>query len=100
MVIEKRAIALAASIAACACSSPPSEGADGGRTTERDARASTFDAPGAVRDDGSASAIDARVPDDERDGSIAAADFASRCSAPGVVRCVGFDDPADIAGGY
>src|SRR2546425_13001737 len=27
-------------------------------------------------------------------------DFAQRCSAPGVVKCVGFDSPSDIAGGY
>lgn len=26
-------------------------------------------------------------------------DFAARCAAPGVVKCVGFDSPADIAGG-
>jgi hypothetical protein len=25
-------------------------------------------------------------------------DFASRCAAPGVIKCVGFDDPAQIAG--
>ncbi len=28
------------------------------------------------------------------------ADFAARCAAPGVVRCIGFDSPADIAGRY
>jgi hypothetical protein len=29
-----------------------------------------------------------------------AADFQTRCQSPGVVRCVGFDTPSDIAGGY
>lgn len=29
-----------------------------------------------------------------------AADFATRCSQPGVVKCVGFDDPQDIVGGW
>jgi hypothetical protein len=27
-------------------------------------------------------------------------DFASRCAAPGVIKCVGFNMPSDIAGGY
>jgi chitodextrinase len=27
-------------------------------------------------------------------------DFASRCAQPGVVKCVGFDSPADVSGGY
>jgi hypothetical protein len=31
--------------------------------------------------------------------SASAADFAARCAAPGVVKCVGFENPAEIAGG-
>ena len=31
---------------------------------------------------------------------ISAADFNTRCTAPGVVKCVGFDAASDIAGGY
>src|SRR5687768_4595852 len=31
-------------------------------------------------------------------GPVGTADFDTRCSAPGVVRCVGFDAASDIAG--
>lgn len=36
-------------------------------------------------------------PPDSPSGSL---DFTSRCTAPGVVKCVGFDDPREIAGRY
>ena len=32
------------------------------------------------------------------DAAIVGGDFATRCAAPGVVRCLGFDAPAEIAG--
>jgi hypothetical protein len=32
------------------------------------------------------------------DGSMPASNFAARCALPGVVRCVGFDDPSVLAG--
>jgi hypothetical protein len=33
-------------------------------------------------------------------GTTGATSFAQRCSAPGVVKCVGFDSASEIAGGY
>jgi len=32
--------------------------------------------------------------------TVAGADFHARCNSPGVIRCVGFDSPIEIAGGY
>ena len=32
--------------------------------------------------------------------AVADADFATRCGSPGVLRCIGFDAPADIAGNW
>lgn len=37
-------------------------------------------------------------PPPPADAAIVGGDFATRCAAPGVIRCLGFDDAAEIAG--
>ncbi len=52
-----------------------------------------------ARDSAGAMATSAGVSVTVSNGS-GGADFQTRCSAPGVVKCVGFDSPADITGTY
>jgi hypothetical protein len=57
----------------------------------------TVDASRAAPD---ASSTDARAAPPPDLAPLPASDFEGRCNAPGVIRCVGFDDPAEITGTY
>lgn len=88
-----------------ALSSAP--GAAGATADGGDASASNpstvADDGGASSNDAGASAADARAPSDAAAGVDASAPmlppgapFATRCAQPGVIKCVGFDDPSDF----
>lgn len=79
-----------------------SSGAAGSATTGGSSGTLTGGSSGAAPGGASGSAGSAGTTGSDGAGGSGAtgpADFATRCAAPGVVRCVGFDTQADIAGG-
>jgi hypothetical protein len=81
-----------ATIAACSSGSGPSAAPSGMPPSPDTGDAASTDGQTASTDAG-APVVDASPPP-----SPPGHDFASRCGASGVLRCVGFDDPKDIAG--
>jgi hypothetical protein len=95
--MRRTTIALGIAAALAGCSDGTGAPGDGGTPDLASADLAGRDAAGAD----AARAPDAAGSDAAgADLSLAAANFQARCSAPGVVRCVGFDAPGDIAGTY